>query len=170
MKKYVLIFLVAVLATSCNGQTQKKSGPEMAKSDETKDSITRPNERWQVNKEVDENGNVIRYDSIYSWSSNGALKGMDTDSLIAQMQQRMRKQFSMFQGPNHFGFPAHDSIMKQFFLDDFFNAPVDPNFPSMDEMIKQMEAMRQQFFNNRQNYIIPPEPKAKPKDLNKKQI
>jgi hypothetical protein len=83
----------------------------------------------------------------------------------------MQEQFSMFQGSGRFGFSEQDSIFKQFFSDDFFTSPMAPNFPNMDDMIRQMEAMRDQFFNNRQRYIIPPESKSKTsKPMEKKQI
>jgi hypothetical protein len=171
MKKSILFFLVAVLATSCNGQDSKHLKSGSAKSDTTKDSIAEPNERWQVNKEIDENGNIIRYDSIYSWSSNGLLRSIDADSLIDQMQQRMKKQFSTFQGPRHLQSTEQDSIIKQFFSDDIFNSPLRSNFPDINVIIRQMEAMRQHFFNQRQRYIIPPETSlSKPKDLKSKQI
>jgi glutamate synthase domain-containing protein 2 len=171
MKNIVLFFLVAVLATSCNAQESESSSSEIAKSTIKKDSTNQPNERWHVNKEVDEHGNVIRYDSVYTWSSNGAVKAYNPDSLLTQMRKRMQGHFSMFQGLGHFGFSEQDSIFKQFFSDDFFTSPMAPNFPNMDDMIRQMEAMRDQFFNNRQRYIIPPESKSKTsKPMEKKQI
>lgn len=171
MKNIVLFFLVAVLATSCNAQESESSSSEIAKSTIKKDSTNQPNERWHVNKEVDEHGNVIRYDSVYTWSSNGSIKGHNADSLLQQMKKRMQEQFSMIQGPGYFGFSEQDSIFKQFFSDDFFSSPMAPRFPNMDDMIKHMEAMRDQFFNNRQRYIIPPESKSKAsKPMEKKQI
>ena len=43
---------------------------------------------WKVNKEFDENGNLIRYDSVYSWSADGNTKPYDPemlDSLFGQI-------------------------------------------------------------------------------------
>lgn len=49
-----------------------------------------------------------------------------------------------------------------------------PGFSNMDDIMKQMEAMRQNFFNDNYRYIIPPE-QTKPKNketeiIEKKQV
>ncbi|MTE26681.1 hypothetical protein [Winogradskyella ouciana] len=162
MKKVMLFLFVAILATSCNAQNSETPKDKIVKSETSQDSNAKPKGSWKVNKEVDENGNIIRYDSIYSWSSSDNLKGMDNDSIFNEMQSMMRKRFSMFQSQNGNGFMKHDSIMKQFFSDDifkedFFSGGLNSNFPNMDDMMKRMEAMRQQFFNDNHRYIIPPE-------------
>ncbi len=165
MKKVMLFLFVAILATSCNAQNSDTSKDKISKSETPQDAITKPKGSWKVNKEVDENGNVIRYDSIYSWSSSDQMKGFDNDSIFKKMQSMMQKRFSMFQHHNGTGFVEHDSIMKHFFSEDFFKNDLFPggfnsNFPSMDDMMKRMEAMRQQFFKDN-NYIIPPEEQVK---------
>ena len=172
MKRIVPFLFVAILATNCNAQEKNDSNKRITKSEIQKDSISKPNENWKVNKEFDENGNIIRYDSIYSWSSSGNFKGMDNDSIFNKMQSMMKKRFSMFNSPNLNGLAAQDSIMKQFFSDDFFSNDLNSNFMNMDDMIKRMEAMRQQFFNDNNRYIIPPEQDSKNKSTSteKKQV
>ena len=44
-----------------------------------------------------------------------------------------------------------------FFKDDFFSKGMPSGFPNMNAIMEQMEAMRQNFFNERHRYIIPPE-------------
>ena len=175
----MLFLFVAILATSCNAQ-DSENVPEKSSDLETqKDSLHKPKGNWKVNKEVDENGNIIRYDSIYSWSSSGNIKGMDSDSIFNQMQSMMQKRFSMLQSPHLNGFSERDSIMKQFFSDDFFkdgffSNAVPSGFPNINEIMKQMEAMRQNFFNDRHRYIIPPEntesKEKKTKTIEQKQV
>ncbi|MCA0132917.1 hypothetical protein [Winogradskyella alexanderae] len=176
MKKVVFFLIATIFVTSCNTQDKKSANNRATNKEAVTDSIKRPKESWKVNKEVDEDGNIIRYDSIYSWSSSGPIKGLENDSIFDKMQAMMHKRFSMLQ-PSISGFAKHDSIMKQFFdddffSDDFFSNSLDPNFPSMDDMIKRMEAMRQQFFDDRNRYIIPPETKKKekPESIKKKQV
>lgn len=171
MKKYVLMFLVAMLSLSCNGQTEKSEKRKVAEQDQKVES-TAPKGSWQVNKEFDENGNLTRFDSIYSWSSSGNLKGLNNDSIFNKMQSMMQKRFSMLQSPSINSFVEKDSIMKQFFSDDFFkddffsnSAPL--GIPNMDDMMKQMEAMRQQFFSDNNRYLIPPEKKDNNKNRSK---
>ncbi len=179
MKKVMLFLFVAILATSCNAQDTENSSKNSSDLEIQKDSLQKPKGNWKVNKEVDENGNIIRYDSIYSWSSSGNIKGMESDSIFNQMQSMMQKRFSMLQSPRLNGFSENDSIMKQFFSDDFFKDDffsdrVPSGFQNMNEIMKQMEAMRQNFFNNKNRYIIPPEntePKEKKtKTIEKKQV
>ena len=179
MKKVTLFLFVAILATSCNAQDTENSSKNSSVLEIQKDSLQKPKGNWKVNKEVDENGNIIRYDSIYSWSSSGNIKDIESDSIFNQMHSMMQKRFSMLQPPNLNGFSEHDSIMKQFFSDDFFKDDFFSNrtpsgFQNMNEIMKQMEAIRQNFFNNKNRYIIPPEntePKEKKtKTIEKKQV
>lgn len=175
----MLFLFVAILATSCNAQDTENSSKNSSDLEIQKDSLQKPKGNWKVNKELDENGNIIRYDSIYSWSSSGNIKGIESDSIINQMRSMMQKRFSMLQSPNLNGFADQDSIMKPFFSDDFFKDDFFSNrmpsgFPNMDDVMKQMEAMRQNFFNDNYRYIIPPE-KTEPKEnktkiIEKKQV
>ena len=179
MKKVMLFLFVAILATSCNAQDTKNSSKNSSDLQTQKDSLHKPKGNWTVNKEVDENGNIIRYDSIYSWSSSENIKGMDSDSIFNQVQSMMQKRFSMLQSPHLNGFSKHDSIMKQFFSDDFFKGDFFSNgmhsgFPNMNAIMEQMKAMRQNFFNERHRYIIPPEntesKEKKTKTIEQKQV
>lgn len=175
----MLFLFVAILATSCNAQDTENSSKNSSDLETKKDSLHKPKGNWKVNKEVDENGNIIRYDSIYSWSSSGNIKDIESDSIFNQMHSMMQKRFSMLQSPRLNGFSEHDSIMKQFFSDDFFkddffSNAVPSGFPNMNAIMEQMEAMRQNFFNDRHRYIIPPEntesKEKKTKTIEQKQV
>jgi hypothetical protein len=88
---------------------------------QTKDNPTQPDERVEVHKEYDEYGNLIRFDSVYSYSS-GNLKGhsFQLDSL---MKNFFPKEFSNAFPKMSLGFQADpfgmlqqqatDSIWKQ---------------------------------------------------------
>ena len=154
MKRLAILLWVAILATSCNAQD--KNNTDIAKALQPTDSIF-PKGNWTVNKELDENGNIIRYDSIYSWSS-GNLKefsNKDADSILNEMKARMQLSFSDFDDFNFSGFASHDSIMKQLFSYDLFSNRMPFNFKNLDSIKLQIQQMHQQFFNN-QRYIIPP--------------
>ncbi len=69
MKKLSIVLLIISLWFSIASHTQKK------------DSIKQPEKKIEVNKEFDEHGILIRYDSIYSYSSsksNMGTKAMDS--------------------------------------------------------------------------------------------
>ena len=57
MKKPIILFQVAFFLCLVIGLAQENN------------EIEAPNEKIEVNKEFDEDGNLIRYDSVYSYSS-----------------------------------------------------------------------------------------------------
>jgi hypothetical protein len=76
MKALKIIPIFFLVFFNCQGQeTQQKN----------KESAIKPDENIQVNKEYDDQGNLTRYDSIYSYSysSNGKLN----DSIKMQFQK-----------------------------------------------------------------------------------
>ncbi|WP_157957324.1 hypothetical protein [Winogradskyella tangerina] len=177
MKSYLLL-LMAFLSLSCNSQEDEQKKSKISEKADNKENVI-PKGSWKVNKEFDENGNLTRIDSVYSWSSSGSLKDIDADSIFNKLQSKFEKRLSMSHFPRYSGFMKHDSIMKQFFSDDFlkddfFSSGMPLGMPNMDDMMKRMEAMRQQFFNENNRYIIPPEKKNIKKDntktIKKKQV
>lgn len=94
MKKYILLFIVGLLSVSCKGQENETKKNE---KEENKTNIVEvPKGTWKVDKEFDENGNLIRYDSIYSWSSNSKynnLSSFDRDSLMQSFKTRFFYKF-----------------------------------------------------------------------------
>ena len=62
MKKFILLFMVSLLSVSCKGQENKTKKNE--KEDNKTNIVEEPKGTWKVDKKFDENGNLIRYDSI----------------------------------------------------------------------------------------------------------
>jgi len=142
MKRCILL-LALIFGFHCSMMAQK-----------SKSKPTAPKEDIKVNREFDENGNLIKFDSIYSYSWSG-------DTLLLD---------SIHPGnfPDHFGnnfnFPAdssffelpffqgfdqpffgpfgkqQDSIMQQFGLNHQFhfrNDSIDSNFMDIEDFFKQ---------------------------------
>lgn len=151
MKKYVLVILVALLSSSCSGQ--KKEKEELT---EGKENIAKkPKGSWKVDKEFDEYGNLIKYDSIYSWSSNDDLKNLssiDRDSLMHSFKSRF---FSNNLGFKNHGFDdifSQDSLFsKRFFNDDFFESEFGNDFMNVDKMTQQMLEKQKRFLEKYQS-------------------
>ena len=98
MKKHVLVIIVALLSVSCNGQKNNAKQIEIKESEGT--VAEAPKGSWKVDKEFDENGNLIRYDSIYSWSSNTKFDNLslsDKDSLMQSFKSRFLSNYSVFE-------------------------------------------------------------------------
>lgn len=86
-----------------------------------------PQEHIEVHKETDEHGNIIRFDSVRTWSYSSQGGNVNVDSLMRQMGMG-----------SSFGF--------QGFKDPFFNQPqlglIPPGFGSgMEEMMRMYDEM-----------------------------
>lgn len=145
MKRTLLLLPTLLLMVSCHGQEQK----DQPKKTEDNIAQEQPKGNWEVNREYDEDGNLISYDSIYSWSSSDAAKNMakmDKDSLLQSFQMHMSKGFSPFDDENFSSFFADDSLFtKHFFQNDFFESQLGKDFMDLNEMHKRMAEMQKKF-------------------------
>ena len=157
MKKIILSAIVIVMVLSgCNGQ---KKDNLMASVLTKNDSINRPKTNIKVNRKYDENGNLISYDSTYTYSySNTNGENIDIDSLFNQLGFN-QKGFHSF--PNH-SFPnsllGNDSLMLN---DPFFNDELLSN--NMRKNLEMMERMMQHMDSINSLYIQPQHQKQKNK-------
>ena len=92
-----------------------------------------PNESWNVNKKYDKDGNIIQYDSSYSYSylSNGGY--LNIDSLISTfgMNNFYSNPFEIDSTFNFFNQRSRiiEDVFKEFIqIDSFFNDFFDDNF------------------------------------------
>ncbi len=155
MKKIAFFFLATILTTGCSSQENKKN--DQPDQEGQKSVAGQPKGTWKVDKEFDENGNMIHYDSIYSWSSSddfGNLALTDRDSLLQAFQSRFFKHFT---NADRFGFEPFmqtDSLFTQkFFNEDFFGSDFGKDFMDLDKMHERMDRMHQEFFERyRENF------------------
>lgn len=160
MKKVMFFLVVAILATACNAQDDNDSKNIASSEQKSHQMHVFPKGSWKVTKEVDEHGNIIKYDSIYSWSSShyaSDIHSKEADSLLKAMESMMQRHFSFNDLSKGFGFRDTDSIMNKFFSNSESFDAMPFGFRNFDEMRQHMEAFRRQFFNDRNRYIIPPE-------------
>lgn len=159
MKKYILFLMVVMLSISCNGQKDDSKKVEINESKENIDNV--PKGAWKVNKEFDENGNLIRYDSIYSWSSDGKfdnLSSLDRDSLMQAFKSRFFTNFSIFENQGFEDVFSQDSLFsKRFFNDDFFGSDFGKDYMDIDKIRQQMIARQKKFLEKYQSEFIKPE-------------
>ncbi|TJY36344.1 hypothetical protein [Pontimicrobium aquaticum] len=158
MKKYILLMMVAMLSVSCSGQNSKDTKENTKEKQES--TVKLPKGDWKVNKEFDENGNLIRYDSIYSWSSNDKLNDlslMDKDSLLKTFESKFLENFSQFENQGFEDIFSRDSLFsKQFFNDDFFGSSFGKDFMDIDKIRQQMIARQKKFLEKYQSEFIKP--------------
>lgn len=156
MRKYILFFMVTMLSVSCNGQKNE------TKKSETKEHILeQPKGNWKVDKEFDENGNLIRYDSIYNWSSHSKLddfSSINKDSLLKSFESRFFRDFSHFENQGFSDVFSKDSLFsKHFFNDSFFGSDFSKDFMDIDRIRQEMIARQKYFLEKYQKEIIKPE-------------
>ena len=159
MKKYVLLFIVGLICVSCKGQEN-----ETKKNEEVENQtniVEEPKGTWKVDKEFDENGNLIRYDSIYSWSSNDKFDNLSLsgkDSLMQSFKSRFFSNYSVFKNQGFEDVFSQDSLFsKRFFNDDFFESPFGKDFMDIDKIRQQMIERQKKFLEKYQSEFIKPE-------------
>ncbi|KJD36173.1 hypothetical protein PW52_06105 [Tamlana sedimentorum] len=145
MKTLKVIPILCLLCLSCSGQEKQEN--------KTEPNI-KPNENVQVNKEYDEYGNLIKYDSIYSYSYSS--KNSLNDSLKFQFQEHF-KNHSIFSDSFFDDFFKSDSLTsglnhKNFFFDGFTNQD-----QQIKNMMKRMDSIQELFFKKNEP-LIPVEP------------
>ena len=158
MKKCILILTVGLLSMSCIGQ--EKEPIKEGTKEKQKTVAEQPKGTWKVDKEFDENGNLIRYDSIYSWSSGGKwdnLSSIDRDSLLQSFESKFYRNFS------HFGNDGFDDVFTKdslfgnhFFNDGFFKSEFGKDFMDIDRIRQQMIARQKMFLEKYRSEFIKP--------------
>lgn len=161
MKTIALALVAALTLGSCHAQEKK----DKLDNDSPTVNTDIPKGTWRVNKELDENGNLIRYDSIYTYSY-GNINGKEIpqkklDSALASFQEyiqnRMPSAFS-----NGLTAPFEmDSLRNNFFEKGVFENRWEDFFPEMKQQLQYLDSLHQQFFDNTRPGIFPLEEKDK---------
>ena len=142
MKQFWLLSIaIATIFSSCKGQTGSESNNVV-------DSLNTPNTNIQVNKVYDDDGNLIRYDSTYTYYySNIGDDSVLNDSIFNEF----RKQFNIeypFSNRDFFDeFFFQDTLLKyDFFRNDFFTERFRRNMEMMDKLFWEMDSLKNDFY------------------------
>jgi len=158
MKKYVLLCMVGLLSASCSGQHTDTDTDINTKEEKL---VEQPKGSWKVDKEFDENGNLVRYDSIYSWSSSNTydkLSSSARDSLTESFKSKFFTNFSEFENQGFDAVFSPDSLFsKRFFNEDFFGSDFSEDFMDIDKIRQQMITRQKKFLEKYQSELIQPE-------------
>ncbi len=153
MKKLMILMLLPLFLTSCNGQISDQSSLDDTTSVRKQDKEL-PKADIRVSKTFDEDGNLLTYDSTYVWSySNmyGDSVDVNVDSVMSDfwpfMDSRMTT-LSPFLEDRWWG---NDSLFYDDFLNhDYFMNRWDQQMEEMRQMIREMDSVKGVFF--RENY------------------
>lgn len=138
-----IVFITLVIAMtimSCYGQ-QKNSDKQSEQNV--------PQSNIIVNKEYDEQGNIIKYDSTYSYYYSN-IEG-DTslkDSIFNNFMNHFNRSY-FFSNQSFFknSFFQDSLLMYDFYKKDFFYDRFKNNMESMDSLFRKMDILKNDFFN-----------------------
>lgn len=143
MKKIALISFALFMLFSCNGQTSKKESNALS------DKENKPKIDYKVDKKYDENGNLVAYDSVYTYYYSN----IDKDAMI---KDSIFQKFNTYFETNHMldnsffnDFFKQEGYRKDdFFSDAFFEDHFKKDELMMNEMLQRMDSIKNQFFIN----------------------
>jgi hypothetical protein len=112
-----------------------------------------PKTNIKVNKEYDDQGNLIRYDSTYSYSYSTAGKdSIFNDSIFGSFRDHFNHHFLFSEDPFFKDYFFRDSLMKEdFFDDDYFMKRFQENMRQMDKLFYEMDSVKNDYFKKHMN-------------------
>jgi hypothetical protein len=107
-----------------------------------------PKEDIKVNKEYDENGNLIRYDSTYTYYySNIEGDEIAADSIFNNFRNMFEDNYSFSTTPYFNDLFFEDSLLKyDFYKNDFFHERFMNNMQQMERLFWEMDSIENKFF------------------------
>lgn len=153
----IIAFALSFLITGCNGQTKQEI-------ENTKTDSIKPKTDIRVNKEYDDNGNLIKYDSSYSYYySNIENDSLVSDSIFTDFRNFFNKRYSFSNEPFFHNYFFEDSLLHyDFYKQDFFSNRFRKNMEYMDQLFWEMDSVKNYFFNRQF-----PMPEPEDPDMNK---
>ncbi len=151
MKKLIIFPILTVLFLSaCNSdkQTVEKKDDKNIVSAET----IKPDTLIKVKKEYDKNGNLIKFDSLYSYYySNITQDSLLRDSIFNEFKKYFNEKY-FFSDKDYFNkLFFEDSLLKyDFYKDDFFKNRYMDNSLKMDKLFKEMDSIKNNFFKEQE--------------------
>lgn len=153
--KNVIAILLILSITGCKGQEKEK---EEVSKEEKQEMAQKPIEQWNVKKEYDEAGNLIKYDSIYSYSYStiiGDSVNINLDSIMDSFRGYFENRVPFDWKRDFSYFPKTDSLfMKDFFKEDYFLNNWQEHHSDIENMMKKMDSVRNAFLRKHHPGLI----------------
>lgn len=150
MKNIFLFITVAAAIMGCNSESQNRSEKQIPKAISNAQTIGKnPKVDIKVNKQYDSKGNLIKYDSTYSYFHTS--KGRDSvkialDSVFRDFKLAYRDDFSKLVDKQFKDLFLSDTLFKFDFLnEDYFKKRFEMNTKKFDELFNQMDALKSDF-------------------------
>ncbi len=138
-------------ATSgCNAQSKQNEKTDLLI---TETEQNKPQANWKVNKKYDDKGNLIAYDSTYTWSysSKGKMREIEADSVLTMFRKQFNTELPSFFNRNFANPIWEDSLLyRDFAQPDYFMKKWDNHYFDMRGMMQEMDSLRNSFL--KKNY------------------
>lgn len=157
MKRVMFALLLGTMISGCNAQDKGGSGNAIQDKDT---SVTvKPKATWKVDKEVDENGNIIKYDSVYSYSYSNMDSipfTMDLDSIMKGIPFFSHGNLSSIMQDQDLGhiFDRDSLIQGNRFFEEFFERQRNGDFSEMKQLMQQMDSLQRTIMGGN-GYLLP---------------
>lgn len=146
MKRIILLVLVITVGLGfCIGQSKKANQAEVSVLPKTDQGAkNKPQTNIKVNKEYDKNGNLISYDSTYSWSySSSGDNPIVSDSMLNEFKSFFNQGTPLSIDAFFDNITPQDSTIKNDApLNDFFTSRFRRNMEQMNKMFSNMDSIR----------------------------
>jgi hypothetical protein len=148
MKTLISISLLALLSGTCSSQIKK---PEYDSKPNTREvAPSKPKIDVKVNKQFDKKGNLIQYDSTYSYfysAINPKANRISSDSLFQKYKIPLNNHFKELFDENMKKVFFTDSLFKyDFYNPDYFSKRFHMNWEAFEKMFKQMDSLKAGMF------------------------
>ena len=142
MQKLIISFVILLIGLSgCSGQ---KTDDNLSKNNSNK-----PLTDIKVNKEYDKDGNLIRFDSTYSYYySNVENDTILKDSIFNNFKNYFNEMYNFSNDPFFNNSFFQDSLLEyDFYRNDFFINRFKKNQMQMNKLFFDMDSIKNEFFN-----------------------
>ena len=176
MKKRKFLMITAVLVLVAFGSFSFNKFKSRQQDLPGKDTVnTNPKIDIKVEKEYDDDGNIIRYDSTYTYvyrHSDGNLEELNMDSIFNNFKPYFFDNgFDIMQSPFDGFFDKDTLYQKHFFDSDYFMQQFNRQKFQFEDMIREMDSLRNRYLKELypEYQYYRNEQKEKPQ-MNKKEI
>lgn len=153
--KAMLVSFLFVIFSGCNGQAQKENALDLSDKNNDKvakeDASNKPNINVKVNKQFDDKGNIVKYDSAYSYyylSPKGSVH-LGNDSVYSSFRSFFEKNYPDVMSRHNRNIFFNDSLFKyDFFNDDYFQRRFELNEKMFENMYQQMDSIKRDYLKH----------------------
>jgi hypothetical protein len=154
MKKFGILLVIIVFMFDCKGQTSKETGGrKQALQNITQKNKTNPEVKVRVNNTYDDKGNIVRYDSVYSYVyryPNGKVMERNADSVIQEFQRTISEDFSSRFNQDFYNnlFPNDSTLSLNFPDKDYFSRQFRNESEQFERMMNELDSIKNDFMRN----------------------